>query len=206
MTGTATRTATRTEHPHRTDRTDRPGPRERLLDAAEEVTYEHGVTVGVDAILARADVARRSLYQHFGGKDGLLVEVVRRSAGRIEETYRQALAAGGADPRARLLSVFDGVAERVARPGYRGCRFIGANLALPDPAHPVHAETKAHKARVHGMLERELAALGFTDPAFAADQLQLLIDGAMIVAADRPEIHPARAARTMAERLLAQPS
>jgi AcrR family transcriptional regulator len=184
-------------------RTDRPGPRERLLDAAQEITYEQGVTVGVDAILSRAGVARRSLYQHFGGKDGLIVEMVRRSAGRMEEIYRQALDAGGTDPRARLLSVFDVVAERVARPGYRGCRFIGANLALADPDHPVHVETKAHKTRIHGMLERELAALGHPDPPFGADQLQLLIDGAMIIAADRPEIHPTSAARAMAERLLA---
>ena len=183
-------------------RTDPPGPRERLLDAAQELTYEQGVTVGVDAILARAEVARRSLYQHFGGKDGLLVEMVRRSADRMEEIYVQALDAGGTEPRARLLSVFDVVAERVAKPGYRGCRFIGADLALPDPAHPVHVETKAHKSRVHELLEGELAALGHPDPAFGADQLQLLIDGAMIIAADRPEIHPVRAARALAERVL----
>src|SRR5829696_4678714 len=44
----------------------RPGPRERLLDAGREVTYAHGVGVGVDTILDAAGVARRSLYQHFG--------------------------------------------------------------------------------------------------------------------------------------------
>jgi AcrR family transcriptional regulator len=53
----------------------RPGPRERLIEAGHELTYNQGLGVGVDAILAKADVARRSLYEHFGGKDGLLIEV-----------------------------------------------------------------------------------------------------------------------------------
>ncbi|MFD0889640.1 TetR/AcrR family transcriptional regulator, partial [Streptosporangium algeriense] len=49
-----------------------PGPRERLLEAAGELTYRQGVGVGVDALLKAANVARRSLYEHFGGKDGLV--------------------------------------------------------------------------------------------------------------------------------------
>lgn len=45
-----------------------PGPRERLLESAQRLTATQGVGVGVDAILGDASVARRSLYQHFGGR------------------------------------------------------------------------------------------------------------------------------------------
>src|SRR6266498_856390 len=68
----------------------KPGPRERLLRAAQELTYARGAGVGVDAILQQADVARRSLYQHFGGKDGLIAEVIRASAAEEEARYRAA--------------------------------------------------------------------------------------------------------------------
>ena len=82
-------------------------PRERLLAAAKELTYRQGVGVGVDAILKEAKVARRSLYEHFGGKDGLIAEVLRLTTAEDEELYRQTMQTAGDDPRARLLAIFD---------------------------------------------------------------------------------------------------
>jgi AcrR family transcriptional regulator len=52
-------------------------------------------------------VARRSLYEHFGGKDGLIAEVLRRAAAEDEGRYRAVMAAAGDDPRQRLLAIFD---------------------------------------------------------------------------------------------------
>src|SRR5260370_38714534 len=77
----------------------KPGPRERLLSSARELTYRNGVGVGVDAILEDAGVARRSLYQHFGGKDGLIAQTLRPTADVHEHRYRHPLAPGGTHPR-----------------------------------------------------------------------------------------------------------
>src|SRR3954462_7243815 len=84
-----------------------PGPRERLLASTQKLTAQHGVGIGVDAILNDAGVARRSLYQHFGGKDGLIAASLAASADQDEARYRAALASGGNDPRRRVLAVFD---------------------------------------------------------------------------------------------------
>ncbi|GAA2787912.1 TetR/AcrR family transcriptional regulator [Kitasatospora aburaviensis] len=189
-------TTTRTRHAS--------GPRERLLEAAQQLTYSQGVGVGVDALLKAADVARRSLYEHFGGKDGLIAEVLRRSAEADEAAYVRTMAAAGEDPRARLLAVFDGIGEVIAREDFRGCRYLAADLALTDPEHPGHAVTRAYRARVTGLLEHELAALGHPRPAAAADQLLLLIDGALAAGATRPATDPAPAARRLAELVLAE--
>ena len=44
--------------------------RERLLAAAEELFYEEGVhTVGINRVLARAGVAKDTLYSAFGSKE-----------------------------------------------------------------------------------------------------------------------------------------
>jgi AcrR family transcriptional regulator len=179
-----------------------PGPRERLLAAATELTYTHGVGVGVDAILGAADVARRSLYQHFGGKDGLLVEVIRASSAAERATYLAALDTGGTDPRTRILAVFDALAEAVSRPQFRGCRYIAADLALTDPAHPVHTETAAHRDWLLATLRAELEALGHPEPARAADELQFLVEGALVAGVTRPGGSPGRTARRLAEYLL----
>ena len=53
--------------------------RERLLNAASELFYARGIgAVGVDTIIARADVARATFYKHFPAKDDLVVAFLRR--------------------------------------------------------------------------------------------------------------------------------
>src|SRR4051812_49309565 len=182
--------------------TARPGPRERLLEAAREVTYTHGVNVGVDAILQRADVARRSLYQHFGGKDGLIATMLHET--RNEYRYRETMDAAGDDPRERLLAVFDELDKVVSRPNFRGCRFTAAELSLPDDQHPAHAEIRQYKDRLHEILAAELVKLGHPDPEFAADQLLVLVDGVLAHGATRADAHPALAAKALAALLLDQ--
>lgn len=179
-----------------------PGPRERLLKAAKHLTYSHGMGIGVDAVLKEANVARRSLYEHFGGKDGLLAEVLRLSTTEDEARYRRTMDAAGQDPRDRLLAVFDELARVIDTPDFRGCRYLAADLALTDPAHPGHAITRDYRDHVHQLLEHELVALGHPQPGLAAGQLLLLIDGILAAGATRPETHPAAAARELAEHIL----
>lgn len=179
-----------------------PGPRERLLDSAQRLTAVQGVAVGVDAILEDASVARRSLYQHFGGKDGLIAESLRDSARKDEARYRAALASGGDDPRTRVLAVFDELDTTTSAPGFRGCRYVSAELALADPDHPAHEVTRTYTERLHTLFEQELAHLGHQDPASGAEQILVLIDGVLVLGALRPDAHPARAVRPLVEHLL----
>lgn len=164
----------------------RPGPRERLLTSALELTYTQGVGVGVDAILKHADVARRSLYQHFGGKDALITEVIAASAAEDEGRYASALDEGGEDPRERVRTLFRLLTGLVRVPGFTGCRYIAAHLNLP-PGHPATAEIRAHKDRVRAMLRRELEAMDHPDPEDAAGRLVMLADAVLVEGALRPE-------------------
>ncbi|MFJ8978108.1 TetR/AcrR family transcriptional regulator [Streptomyces sp. NPDC102282] len=180
----------------------RPGPRERLLDAARDLTYTHGVHVGVDAILKQAGVARRSLYQHFGGKDGLVAEALRSHPG--EARYREVMGRAGQDSRQRILAVFDELEAITQRPAFHGCRYTSADLALTDAAHPAHVEVRAYKDALHVLFAEELSRDGHPDPDFGADQLLVLVDGALAHAVTRPASHPALAARNMAEMMMDQ--
>jgi AcrR family transcriptional regulator len=184
--------------------TTRPGPRERLLEAARELTYAHGVNVGVDAILKRADVARRSLYQHFGGKDELIAEVLRTASGTAP--YHAAMDGAGEDPAARLLAVFDELDRVTNRPTFRGCRYTAAEFGLADQEHPGHAVVGQFKRALHHLFGVELRRLGHPDPDFGANQLVVLVDGVLAHAVTRPEAHPALAARALAETIVAQRS
>ncbi|MBB5800896.1 AcrR family transcriptional regulator [Saccharothrix ecbatanensis] len=179
-----------------------PGPRERLVHAAQRLSYTHGATIGVDALLKAANVARRSLYEHFGGKDGLIAEVLRRSAAEDEADYRAVFAAAGDDPRERLLAVFDRLGAVVSTPDFRGCRYLAADLALADSAHPAHAVTREYRERIRQLLDHEVRRLGHPDPGRATDQLQLLIEGVLAIGATRPGAKHAESARELAKQVL----
>ena len=177
------------------------GPRERLLEAAQTLFYARGATVGVGALLEEANVARRSLYEHFGDKDGLVAAVIRRASDEDVAWYEDALA-GATEPRARLLGLFDRLDELVSHADFRGCRYLSTDLAFADPGHPAHAETAAYRRRLRALLVRELEALGHARPAHAAEQLHLLIEGVLVVGATHDGEHPARVARELAAIIL----
>src|SRR5580704_17346171 len=87
--------------------TMKPSPGERLLGAATELFYAEGVqSVGIDRVIARAGVAKASLYSTFGSKEGLVRAYLERRHEVVIERLRRAVAAAE-DPVERLLAVFD---------------------------------------------------------------------------------------------------
>jgi AcrR family transcriptional regulator len=179
-----------------------PGPRRRLISSAQRLTAARGVGVGVDAILEDAAVARRSLYQHFGGKDALIAEALRESAATDEARYIAAMDGAGDSPRARILAVFDGLDRITSAPGFRGCRYVSAEVSLPEPGHPAHAVTHEYTRRLQALFAAELTRLGHPDPEQGADQIIVLIDGILVVGALVPGSHPAQAVRPLVEAIL----
>ena len=109
--------------------------RDRLLDAASELFYEHGVhTVGIDTIIERAAVAKATLYSAFGSKE----ELVRAYLEARHASRRTAVLAEMAlhdDPRGKLLALFDVLVTTVKQPQFRGCAFANASAESgPDSA------------------------------------------------------------------------
>jgi AcrR family transcriptional regulator len=179
-----------------------PGPRDRLLASARRLTAAQGVGVGVDAILEDAAVARRSLYQHFGSKDGLIAASLLDCTNKDVQRYKTALAGGGDDPRQRVLAVFEGLDKTTSAASFRGCRYVSAEHALKDPHHPAHEVTRAYTEHLHALFEKELTDLGHEDPAGGADQILVLIDGVLVLGLIRPGSHPARTVRPLVEHIL----
>jgi hypothetical protein len=61
--------------------------------------------------------------------------------------------------------VFDTLDKTTSSKNFRGCRYTAAELSLPDPKHPAHAEVRTYKQRLHDPFERELEGLGHPYPA-----------------------------------------
>ncbi|WP_019634312.1 TetR/AcrR family transcriptional regulator [Actinomadura atramentaria] len=179
----------------------RSSARERLLSAANELFYREGVhTVGIDRVIERAGVAKASLYNTYGSKDGLVRAYLESRHERVRARLERHLAAA-ASPRDRLLAVFDSLAESVASPDYHGCAFISASAESPAGSAADRA-ARDYRAWLRTTLTGLAADAGVPDPAELARRLHLLYDGVSLAArldGDRTAAHTARAA---AEALL----
>jgi len=157
-------------------------PRERLLQTASELFYREGIhAVGVDLIIAEADVTRATFYRHFPSKEDLVVAYLGVEDANIRAALKQAEAALGERPVELLGLVIEALAEDVALHHTRGCPFINAAAEYPDPASRVRLTVDEHRAWFREQLRRTLEAAATTpDAAESAGELVLLRDAAMV--------------------------
>lgn len=157
--------------------TDRATPRDRLLDAAAELSYRDGVSIGVEALCRAAGVSKRSMYQLFDSKD----EMLAASLERRPPGYEAGLSPGpgeAATPRERILYVFERLARASAEPGYHGCPYLAALVELKDPAHAASRVARDAKERLKEAFRAQAELGGARDPGLLARQLMLVFDGA----------------------------
>jgi AcrR family transcriptional regulator len=159
----------------------RPSPRERLLAASDELFYRDGVrSTGIDAVIEKAGVAKGSLYYIFGGKDELVAAYLR---GRLER-WRQlvdAAQAGADDPEAKILAVFDAIADYVSLPEYRGCPFHNAAAEAPA-GEAQRLAIKEYRTWLRQSFLQLAADTGVSDSEALTDALIVLYDGALATA------------------------
>ncbi|WP_229120144.1 TetR/AcrR family transcriptional regulator [Enemella evansiae] len=150
---------------------------ERLLDTASELFYDRGITaVGVDLISEQARATKRTLYQRFGSKDGLVAAYLTRRAHRWQVGLLTAVrAADPQDPAEALRVVFD-YSRSWAAHNERGCAFVNA-WADVGPSDAGAVRIIREEKQWMGLLWSAL--LG---DAMLAGQVQLLHEGAQVAA------------------------
>lgn len=159
----------------------KPPARRRILDAADELFYEHGInSTGVDAVIESAGVARMTFYKHFGGKQALIIAYLEGRETRWQLRLQRAIDAAGDDPRARLVAVFDALSGWAASESrFRGCSFVNALAELAEPNHPARAVVHAYKAALRDCVHQLAEEGRAPDPELLTDQLLLVYEGAI---------------------------
>ncbi|MEV4658596.1 TetR/AcrR family transcriptional regulator [Micromonospora sp. NPDC049301] len=153
--------------------------RSRLLNTAMKVFYAEGIhSVGIDRIVAEAQVTRATLYRHFPGKEELVVAYLRQVDEIMRGQADDAVARGlPAADTIRALS--RSIAESIKSPGFRGCAFLNAVAEYPDPDHPVHQAVLAHRQWFLDTVTDLLSRVGEAPAEPAARHFVMLRDGAM---------------------------
>lgn len=195
------------------DRTTRPrlqrgtssAARERILDAATELFYAHGInSVGIDLVTARSGVAKMTLYRHFGSKEELVLAFLGKAHAEWSAWLRERVAASRVQDRNRPLVVFDALEEWFGTAAFRGCPLIGAAAEVKDARSPIHRAAWRLKRELRDYLRDLVRAAGYRNADLLGDQLLLLLDGAVVRAAMEGGAASARVARRAAAALLRQ--
>ncbi|MHC4990963.1 MAG: TetR/AcrR family transcriptional regulator [Planctomycetota bacterium] len=160
-----------------------PSRREDLIEAAVRVFCQEGFhATGIDRVLKEAGVSRMTLYNHFRSKDELIVAAMRRRDEQFRNRLLKDVNAMASDARGRLVAVFDVHEQWACSDGFSGCMFLNASAEFADASSPIRrfcAETKRLGVEY---LQELCTAAGLRDPKHLARQLDLLLEGAIVMA------------------------
>ena len=171
------------EKPISADKIERISPRERILSAASELFYRHGIrAVAVDAVAEAAETNKMTLYRHFSSKNELVAEYLQRLAEKAKASWDRLEADYPGEPSAQLRAWLKDMAAHVASGDERGCALANAAVELPEKDHPARRVIEAFKTAQRERLVQLCAAAALAEPEMLADELFLLLEGARVTA------------------------
>jgi AcrR family transcriptional regulator len=180
--------------------------RQRILDAASELFYQHGIrATGTNAIIAHAGVSKATFFRHFPSKGDLVIAWLEQPGRRWFDRIRNELEST-TDPRPKLLTLFDLLGAWFAEEDFRGCAFQNAAAETAQADHPVRKVVDEYVVEIQDYLRETAADAGLLHPTAVAEQLTVLAWGAIAAAVATRSADAARIAGAAAAQILARPS
>jgi AcrR family transcriptional regulator len=180
-----------------------PSCKSKIFETATRLFYSRGIkSTGVDLIISEAGVNRTTFFKHFPSKQDLVVEYLNTRDKQWMSWLTTRIAEIGPTPRCRLMAIFQALEEWFQTPDYCGCAFTNTLAEFRDEDSPEYRIAISHKKALRKEIKELATAAGASQPSHCADQLMLLIEGAIVRA--QLEGRPAAAAdaRMMAEMVL----
>ena len=157
--------------------------KENIVRTAHDLFYKEGFHAsGVELLAQNAGTTKRTLYAHFGSKDGLIDAVLDY---RHKQFMDKLAAALDEKPKAQPARAYlDFIVDWTKSPDFYGCMFINVCGEYADPNSSPHQKSAAHKSQIRDFLRTRLSENG-TDKDNAqklADKVFLLGEGLIIAA------------------------
>ena len=175
--------------------------RDILIDTARDLFVAHGFhAVGVDTILRKAGISKRTLYKHFRSKEDLILAVIRH----YDETFRNYLMreveARGDTAYEQLLAVFDVAEQWFSEANFHGCIAVKAIGEYSEKNKAIQRSCEEFIRLIGEYIEGLATKAGARDPERLARELVLLFEGAIVMAVVSGNPKVAQQAKTMAQR------
>jgi AcrR family transcriptional regulator len=179
--------------------------RTRLLETADRLFYAEGFrAVGIDRVIAEANVAKATLYAHFPSKDDLILAVLKHREETSKKAFQEWMDEYLKHDKDPLLAFFFALKEWFQSPRFRGCVFINANVELADPNHPGSEFARGYKYRFTNFLKSLIEPILGEKAAQITPAVSLLVEGAIVTAVLQGTSDAADVAREAALNLIRQ--
>jgi len=177
--------------------------RDQLINTAIDLFAEQGFhATGIDTILEKSGVAKRTMYLHFRSKEELILAALRQFDGLFRNGFMRRVESAANSPKGQLLAMFD-VAERwFARKKFYGCMFINAAGEYSDGDTPIRQACKDFKGMMKEYMRVLCKKAGAAHPETLAEELALLFEGAIVTAQISRKPKAAQVAKRAAQVLL----
>ncbi|WP_166371985.1 TetR family transcriptional regulator [Psychromonas sp. SA13A] len=197
--------------------------KQHLIETALTLFNQYGYhATGIDLILAESGVSKATLYKHFRSKEALILaalqlrheQVITRLQATIDNNTKTQLkhdltdqktmnnastnAATNKADSEKLLDIFDDLNDWFNSETFFGCNFINVSAEYADPNHPINLFAAKHKQAIVDVIGAQLAE----QESHKADQIGLLIEGAIVMAHTRGMKQSALLAKEMARQLI----
>lgn len=181
-------------------------PKERILKTADRLFYEQGyLATGINQIIAEAQVAKASFYQHFPSKEDLVITYLNLRHTALLKRVRQT-AESQPDPKIRIFAIFSLIKSFAEQTNFRGCAFLNMASEFPNRNSPVREIIAQHKTALRNYLE---ILVGDALPKESKEIVKaktttifLLLEGALVESQNYGEIWPIQAAEKAIQQLL----
>ncbi|WP_120009462.1 TetR/AcrR family transcriptional regulator [Teichococcus vastitatis] len=147
--------------------------------------------IGVDKVLAPSGASTRTLYKHFGSKDGLVLAVLEERHRRFNRRLECAR-----DHDDAVAVLFDTQRHWLEEHGARGCMLLRARAEFSGASAEIVALVRRQKDEFRDMIAARVQAVLRRHDNSLATQIWLLFEGATAAAsvADLSVIDEAKAA------------
>jgi AcrR family transcriptional regulator len=177
--------------------------RERLIETCYALFTRRGICdVGVDEVVAKAGVAKATLYRHFPSKDDLVLAFMeRRAEVWTAEVIDRQPRERAEDPKEQLLALFDVLDEWFhRRSDYEACSFVKVLFEVGAEGR-IGKACIGHLDKIRDVLRERAEEAGLRDAKGLAWSLNILVKGSIVCAAEG-DVDSARRAKPVAAWLI----
>ena len=147
---------------------------ELIIKTAEKLFYRTGFSsVGVDEIRDISGCSKTTLYNHFGSKDKLIVEVLKHRDSIFRTKLEDSLK--GLNGKNAILGIFKWHKKWFSEVDYNGCLFMRAVEEMRETLPCVSDILKEHKEFVKGLIYSKLE--DYSDKESLTNKLIVILEG-----------------------------
>lgn len=184
----------------------KPNAKERILETAGVLFHQRGYSeVGINEIIAKAETAKASFYQHYPSKQALCEAWLSSIHDKSEERL-EALLSKDCSEEEKLAEYFDFLHDYMVSSDFRGCPYSNTSTVSGGEGCGIREQILIHKESMR-VFFRDLCFLKCKDrqkAEAAGDQIFILYSGAAAEAQNLLDVWPILAAKDAALRILSE--